>query len=621
MRKTILPIVVAVLAIALAGNAFAADPVQLKVNDVQEHIGGMTVNFTVTDDTGQESSLTPADTKVTLDGKPLTVDSIDKTNYGRQPASIVLLVDVSGSMYGNPITQAQSAVKDFIGQMEPDDRIALMKFSTGVTLLQDFTSDRSLLDAAAGGLTAFGDTALYDAVSAAIDTSNTAPEGGRLIVILSDGVATEGLQNRDASLAAAAQSGTRVIAVGLGPSVDVDYLRALTSQTGGQYVPAASADQLRSTYSDIAKSVVRRYFSDYSAQVTVPPTVDRTVDGTLKVEAAVRGSTPSSEQPLGPLEGAVPPPYEVKITGLAAGGELKQAATMGVVAPEGRDITSVEFLVDGNVVASGDAAATYDLAPSALETGTYKFAVRTLDAKGGEGYGELSFLVPPPAAAPRAEPSGSSFPVMPILLLLIAVGVAYALYRVIQKRLSMAPEYVTRSLAPEPGERLEMSQSTQEVSARPARVRSDAATRPSSPYRGRVVVMRESAILAGDLHTTREYELGEAPLTVGTGKHVDIQVEDESGLIAEEEARVWIQRGRITYHRLTALSAMATAGVTSGWEFFDNGDEMRLGPYRFVFQIKVNEEEPRPEEPITPSQPQEHGMTLRSSDPFGWDNR
>jgi VWFA-related protein len=578
----------------------------------------MTVNFTVTDDTGQESTLTPEDTRATLDGKGLTVKSIEKTNYGRQPASIVLLVDVSGSMYGNPIEEARSAVREFIGQVEPDDRIALMSFSTGVTLLQDFTSDRSLLDAAVSGLEAFGDTALFDAVNAAIEQSNTAPDGGKLIVILSDGVATEGLQNRAASLSVAEQTGTNIIAVGLGPSVDVDYLRELTSKTGGRYVQASSAAQLSTTYAEIAKGVVRRYFSDYTMELEVPPTIDRTVDGTLRLEATVRGEAPVSELPLGPLEGAVPPPYEVRVTGLQAGGTLKETATMGVVAPEGSTITKVEYLLDGNVIATGnDAAFTHPLDPGVLETGTYKFAVRTLDAKGGEGYGEISFLVPPPAAVPPPAGDGASLPVVPILLMLVAGGIAYLLFRVIRARLEMAPEYVTRPLTPEPAERMAAAPVTD---ARPARERAAAVARSLSRFRGRVIVMRESAILAGDLHTTREYDLGQAPLTIGTGKHVDIQLEDDSGLIAEEEARVWVQRGRITFHRLTALSAMATAGVTPGWEFFDNGDELRLGAYRFVFQIEVNESRPQVEDQAT-GLPQEHGMTLRPSEPFGWDNR
>jgi VWFA-related protein len=615
----IVPLIAAFVALALAGNVFAADPVELTLNSVEERIGGMTVNFTVADDTGQESTLTPDETKVTLDGKALNVTGIEKTNYGRQPASIVLLVDVSGSMYGDPIVEARAAVREFIAQVEPDDRIALMSFSTGVTLLQDFTSDRSLLDAAVGGIEAFGDTALFDAVNAAVDLSNRAPAGGKLIVVLSDGVATEGLQNRGASLSVAEQAGTSVIAVGLGPSVDVDYLRELTSKTGGRFVQASSAQQLSSTYSEIAKNVVRRYFSDYTMEVEVPPTIDRTVDGTLKIETQVRAEALSTEVPLGPLEGAIPPPYEVRISGLAAGGELSETATMGVLAPAGREIATVEFLLDGAVVASGDAAATYALDPEALETGTYKLEVRTVDAKGGQGYGELSFLVPPPVAAPAPEPEGSSFPVLIVVFALAGIGVVYLIYRLVKSRLAMAPEYVTRSLTPEPGERME-TQDSEEPVARPARMR---AITPRAPnrYRGRIVVMREGAIMAGDLHTTREFELGEAPLTIGTGNHVDIQLEDETGLIADEEARVWVQRGRITFHRLTALSAMATAGVTPGWEFFDNGDDMRIGAYRIVFQIEVNEEQPQSSEQITGSVPQEHGMTLRPSEPFGWDNR
>ena len=619
MSKKVLPFVAAVVALALAGGAFAADPVNLTVDGVDERIGGMTVSLTVTDDTGRESTLTPEETRASLDGRSLRVTNIEKTNYGRQPASIVLLVDVSGSMYGAPIEQARAAVRDFIAQVEPDDRIALMSFSTGVTLLQDFTSDRSLLDAAAGGLTAFGDTALFDAVNVGIQQSNTAPDGGKLLVLLSDGVATENTGIRDASLQAAEEAGTAIVAVGLGPSVDVDYLRELTSRTGGRYVPAASATQLRATYADIASNVVRRYFSDYTVELEVPPTVDRTVDGTLSVQAEVRNAALSSEVALGPLEGAVPPPYEVRITGLPSGGTLSEEAAAGVRAPEGREIASIEFLVDGEVSGSAsDPAATHALDPGVFEPGTHTFAVRTVDTKGGEGYGEASFLILPAVAPPPPAADGASLPVLPILMLLALAAIAYLLFRVVRARLESAPAYVTRSLTPDPVERHHAG----EDEARPARVR-DAARQQPNRVRGRIIVMRESAIMAGDLSSTREYELGDAPLTVGTSPQADIVLEDDSGMIAEEEARLWAQRGRIALHRLTALSAMATAGMTPGWEFFDDGDELRIGPYRLVFKVEVNpmRREAGEGPVIGNAAPQEHGMTLRPSEPFGLDNR
>jgi hypothetical protein len=61
-----------------------------------------------------------------------------------------------------------------------------------------------------------------------------------------------------------------------------------------------------------------------------------------------------------------------------------------------------------------------------------------------------------------------------------------------------------------------------------------------------------------------------------------------------EEARLWVQRGRLVYHKLTTLSAMATEGVTSGWLLLADGEEMHLGKYRLLYQAEV---------PVTPEEP------------------
>jgi hypothetical protein len=59
---------------------------------------------------------------------------------------------------------------------------------------------------------------------------------------------------------------------------------------------------------------------------------------------------------------------------------------------------------------------------------------------------------------------------------------------------------------------------------------------------------------------------------------------------------------------------MATEGVTSGWQLLEDGEEMRVGPYRLLFQLQTAPEAPieeiiHDERPIAP--PQEHGMALR----------
>src|SRR5262249_13680662 len=121
-----------------------------------------------------------------------------------------------------------------------------------------------------------------------------------------------------------------------------------------------------------------------------------------------------------------------------------------------------------------------------------------------------------------------------------------------------------------------------------------AATPPPAPAEpsivGRIIVMDESALRSGDLGAIREYQIGSGPLTLGTGPGCDVVTGDSEGRIGEEEARLWVQRNRLVYHKLTTLSAMATEGVTSGWLFLEDGDEIQVGPYRVSFLLTGEEE-------------------------------
>jgi hypothetical protein len=128
---------------------------------------------------------------------------------------------------------------------------------------------------------------------------------------------------------------------------------------------------------------------------------------------------------------------------------------------------------------------------------------------------------------------------------------------------------------------------------------------------GQVVVMDERAIKAGNLDAIREYDIRTTPLTLGSGPMSDIQLADMADEIAVEEARLWVQKGRLVYHKLTTLSAMATEGVTSGWVVLNSGDELRLGHYRILFHERLPDDAgDRQSAPKTPEPTQEHGMGL-----------
>jgi Ca-activated chloride channel family protein len=87
----------------------------------------------------------------------------------RVPVSLGIVLDTSGSMAGEKIQSARTALDRFLFDLlDDDDEIFLYRFSDDPVLLQTWTTDRQLISRALGRISPNGATALYDAVAAAI---------------------------------------------------------------------------------------------------------------------------------------------------------------------------------------------------------------------------------------------------------------------------------------------------------------------------------------------------------------------------------------------------------------------------------------------------------------------
>lgn len=158
-----------------------------------------------------------------------------------------LLIDVSGSM-SYRLEEAKRAATQFVQQMGPRDVTKIVQFDERVKALSDFTSDKTELAAAVARATAGGSTALYNAISGALDDfsarkkEDEAQQRHRAIVLLTDGDDTASAINEDEVLSKAGRVDTLVYALSLnrlrglpvtdGPSAV--FLKQLTNQTGGQ---------------------------------------------------------------------------------------------------------------------------------------------------------------------------------------------------------------------------------------------------------------------------------------------------------------------------------------------------------------------------------------------------
>jgi VWFA-related protein len=110
----------------------------------------------------------------------------------RVPVSLGIVLDTSGSMVGEKLTNALMAIDRFLTKLlSPEDEIFLYKFSNYPELVQDWTTDRTRLSRSIRRINAGGGTAMLDALAEATPLAQTGQNRKRAIVLISDGNDTD----------------------------------------------------------------------------------------------------------------------------------------------------------------------------------------------------------------------------------------------------------------------------------------------------------------------------------------------------------------------------------------------------------------------------------------------
>ena len=144
------------------------------------------VTATVTDRSGRfVADLRQSDFSVYDDDQ-----RVDVTYFSadRAPVSLGIVLDTSGSMEGEKITNARGAIERFLDRLtDPNDQVFLMGFSGDPVLIQDWTTARNQLKERLGRIQTSGGTAMYDAVREAVRLAQAGRNRKKAIIIISDG--------------------------------------------------------------------------------------------------------------------------------------------------------------------------------------------------------------------------------------------------------------------------------------------------------------------------------------------------------------------------------------------------------------------------------------------------
>jgi Ca-activated chloride channel family protein len=215
---------------------------------------------------GPESPITlangvdPAQPKTTLQiPSPAVIQVVrDVWQYTKRKTNVYLVADVSGSMQGEKLEQAQDAFLTFLDLIKGDqERVGLIAFSSGVEEvmpLSELGTSRETLRSTIARLSAGGDTALLDAVDLAYERLRGLQDSERIngIVVMTDGKENNSrtrLRDLTAKLQRGTQSGVPVVVfcVAYGGDANMDTLEALSGATGGQ-TRRGSPETIRQLY-------------------------------------------------------------------------------------------------------------------------------------------------------------------------------------------------------------------------------------------------------------------------------------------------------------------------------------------------------------------------------------
>jgi Ca-activated chloride channel family protein len=182
---------------------------------------------------------------------------IDLFLITKRKATIIVVLDVSGSMEGDKIKSATAATVEFLSRLDPNDQVALLTFSSEVVLLSEPERVGDVVESLSqrvSSLIADGNTSLYGAVceatelTAAIQAADVEAGDSRLygIVLLSDGEDTVGNPTGNQMFvhclpANAEADGIKIYPIAFGEDAAEDVLAQIAAVTGGRMFTADPA--------------------------------------------------------------------------------------------------------------------------------------------------------------------------------------------------------------------------------------------------------------------------------------------------------------------------------------------------------------------------------------------
>lgn len=178
--------------------------------------------------------------------------------------NVTFVVDLSGSMQGTKLSKTKTAINSFINELDENDEVGLVGFSSTASIWSFLTDDKELVRNNVHLLSARGLTSIYKGIQTGINVFRLSKQTGyRIMIVLTDGYdepATSYSTHYADLIDLANEFDITIYTIGIS-TMDEALLTKVAESTGGKYYYASVISELQEKMDEL-KDDATDYLTD-----------------------------------------------------------------------------------------------------------------------------------------------------------------------------------------------------------------------------------------------------------------------------------------------------------------------------------------------------------------------
>ncbi|MBF0345359.1 MAG: VWA domain-containing protein [Nitrospirae bacterium] len=262
-KKVFFVICIALVSLSLAGG-HEQDNISLDILAIgAKSSGGLQAIVNVHDERGKSiHGLKVGNFALTVGDKKVNNISLQKKH--EEPLSVIIAVDVSGSMSGAALANTKTYVSNLLHQLSEDNHVMLVTFGSDIKKVVHFTLNRDLLYSQLDGLKAVDKkTIMYQAVIDSITMASSAPTSKTAILVITDGRDEHSHLKEKDFLNTVEGSYIPIYTIALGKSKHTDAIKKISDVSGGYFLISPNYDEVVQLGKIISGIVDVKYALDF----------------------------------------------------------------------------------------------------------------------------------------------------------------------------------------------------------------------------------------------------------------------------------------------------------------------------------------------------------------------